>query len=79
MITVSDLVDSLGPGLLRTIVPARDAEVHDVAVAEPGDAAGQPGELVLGVGVTDRAGALALLAQLEGMMNQVADISKLAG
>lgn len=61
MITVSDLVGSLGSGLLHTVVTARDAEVHDVAVAEPGDAAGQPGELVLGVGVTDRAGALALL------------------
>lgn len=61
VITVTDLVESLGPGLLRTVVAARDAEVHDVALAEPGDAAGQPGELVLGVGVADRAGALALL------------------
>ncbi|MFI1289516.1 helix-turn-helix domain-containing protein [Streptomyces sp. NPDC020792] len=61
MITVSDLVDSLGTGLLRTVVPAGNAEVHDVALAEPGDTAGQPGELVLGVGVTDRSGALALL------------------
>lgn len=63
MITVTDLVDSLGPGLLRTVVPAGDAEVHDVALAEPRDAAGQPGEVVLGVGVTDRAGSLALLEQ----------------
>lgn len=61
VITVSDLVDSLGAGLLRTVVPAGNAEVHDVALAEPGDTAGQPGELVLGVGVTDRSGALALL------------------
>ncbi|MFE9307597.1 helix-turn-helix domain-containing protein [Streptomyces sp. NPDC006706] len=61
MITVSDLVDSLGAGLLRTVVPAGNAEVHDVALAEPGDTAGQPGELVLGVGVTDRSGGLALL------------------
>ncbi|MFE4422935.1 PucR family transcriptional regulator [Streptomyces sp. NPDC056817] len=61
MITVSDLVDSLGAGLLRTVVPAGNAEVHDVALAEPGDTAGQPGELVLGVGVTDRSEALALL------------------
>ncbi|MFB7739645.1 helix-turn-helix domain-containing protein [Streptomyces sp. NPDC056112] len=61
MITVSDLVESLGAGLLRTVVPAGNAEVHDVALAEPGDSAGQPGELVLGVGVTDRSGALALL------------------
>ncbi|MFH9978671.1 helix-turn-helix domain-containing protein [Streptomyces sp. NPDC017179] len=61
MITVTDLVDSLGSGLLRTVVPAGNAEVHDVALAEPGDTAGRPGELVLGVGVTDRDGALALL------------------
>ncbi|MFD5658874.1 PucR family transcriptional regulator [Streptomyces hirsutus] len=61
MITVTDLVDSLGAGFLRTVVAAGDAEVHDIALAEPGDAGGQPGELVLGVGVTDRAEALALL------------------
>ncbi|MFD6323251.1 PucR family transcriptional regulator [Streptomyces sp. NPDC058442] len=61
MITVTDLVDSLGAGFLRTVVAAGDAEVHDVALAEPGDAVGQPGELVLGVGVADRAGAVALL------------------
>lgn len=61
MITVTDLVDSLGAGFLRTVVAAGDAEVHDVALAEPGDAVGQPGELVLGVGVTDREGAVTLL------------------
>ncbi|MGX4689832.1 PucR family transcriptional regulator [Streptomyces sp. JNUCC 63] len=66
MITVTDLVDSLGAGFLRTVVPAGNAEVHDVALAEPGDTAGQPGELVLGVGVTDRAGALALLERAAG-------------
>ncbi|GAA0932137.1 PucR family transcriptional regulator [Streptomyces thermoalcalitolerans] len=63
MITVTDLVDSLGAGFLRTVVPAGDRAVHDVALAEPGDTVGQPGELVLGVGVTDRAAALALLEQ----------------
>src|SRR5690606_16646463 len=36
-------------------------QVHDVSLAEPGDAGGRPGELVLGVGVTDAADALALL------------------
>ncbi|WP_051821162.1 helix-turn-helix domain-containing protein [Streptomyces sp. SCSIO 75703] len=61
MITVTDLVDALGAGLLRTVVAAGNAGVHDVALAEPGDTTGQPGELVLGVGVADRAGALALL------------------
>lgn len=66
MITVTDLVDSLGAGFLRTVVPAGDSVVHDVALAEPGDTVGQPGELVLGVGVTDRAAALALLEQAAG-------------
>ncbi|MFF9123824.1 PucR family transcriptional regulator [Streptomyces sp. NPDC014889] len=66
MITVTDLVESLGPGLLRTVVPAGNAEVHDVALAEPGDTAGRPGELVLGVGVTERAGALDLLERAAG-------------
>ncbi|MEU3948399.1 helix-turn-helix domain-containing protein [Streptomyces sp. NPDC029526] len=61
MIAVTDLVDALGAGFLRTVVAAGDAEVHDVSLAEPGDAGGRPGELVLGVGVTDREGALALL------------------
>lgn len=49
MITVTDLVDSLG--LLRLVAPGRDAEVHDVVLAD--EAAGQPGELVLGAGVSD--------------------------
>lgn len=63
MITVTDLVESLGTGFLRTVVPAGDRAVHDVALAEPGDTGSQPGELVLGVGVTDRTAALALLEQ----------------
>jgi hypothetical protein len=66
VITVTDLVDSLGAGFLRTVVAAGNAEVHDVALAEPGDTPGQPGELVLGVGVTDRSGALALLERAAG-------------
>src|SRR5690606_17053154 len=61
MIAVTDLVDSLGSGFLRTVVAAGNAQVHDVSLAEPGDAGGRPGELVLGVGVTDAADALALL------------------
>ncbi|MFF4764046.1 hypothetical protein, partial [Streptomyces sp. NPDC001292] len=50
----------------RTVLAAGNAEVHDVALAEPGDTAGRPGELVLGVGVTDRAGTLALLERTAG-------------
>ncbi|MFD0537283.1 hypothetical protein ACFQY7_29590 [Actinomadura luteofluorescens] len=61
MISVSGLVDALGPGLLRLVAPGRDAQVHDVVLAEPGEAAGQPGEIVLGAGVADPAAAVALL------------------
>ncbi|WP_433463736.1 helix-turn-helix domain-containing protein [Spirillospora sp. CA-128828] len=58
---MTDLVDSLSPGLLRMVEDGRDAPVHDVVLAEPGEAAGQPGELVLGVGLTGPADAVALL------------------
>ncbi|NKZ07553.1 PucR family transcriptional regulator [Actinomadura latina] len=60
---VADLVDSLG--LLRLVTPGRGGEVHDVVLAEPGEAAGQPGEVVLGVGVTDPADAVALLERAD--------------
>ncbi|GAA4388386.1 PucR family transcriptional regulator [Actinomadura verrucosospora] len=65
MISVSGLVDALGPGLLRLVAPGRDAQVHDVVLAEPGEAAGQPGEIVLGAGVTGPAGAVALLERAD--------------
>lgn len=66
MISLTDLVESLGPGLLRMVEHGRDenghgGQVHDVVLAEPGEAAGQPGEIVLGVGVTGAADAAALL------------------
>lgn len=52
MIAVSDLADSLGGGLLRVAVPQAGAEVDDITLAEPGSGVvGQPGDLVLGVGV----------------------------
>ncbi|MFD8588449.1 PucR family transcriptional regulator [Streptomyces sp. NPDC059637] len=63
MITVTDLVESLGPGLLQVVVEGRDAEVHDVVLAEPGDAAGQRGALVLGVVLAGPDAAVALLEQ----------------
>ncbi|MGI5207309.1 PucR family transcriptional regulator [Spirillospora sp. CA-108201] len=65
MISVTGLVDALGPGLLRLVAPGRDAQVHDVVLAEPGEAAGQPGEVVLGAGVTDPAEAVALLERAD--------------
>ncbi|TDE32176.1 PucR family transcriptional regulator [Actinomadura sp. 6K520] len=61
MISLTDLVDSLGPGLLRMVEHGNGSQVHDVVLAEPGEAAGQPGDIVLGVGVTGPADAVALL------------------
>ncbi|GAA2404426.1 PucR family transcriptional regulator [Streptomyces glaucosporus] len=63
MITVTDLAESLGAGLLRVVVPGRGTDVHDVVLAEPGDgdSAGRPGELVLGIGLAGPEAAVALL------------------
>ncbi|MFA1551054.1 PucR family transcriptional regulator [Actinomadura chokoriensis] len=63
MITVTDLVESLG--LLRMVEDGPDAQVHDVVLAEPGEAAGQAGEIVLGVGVTGPDAAVALLERAD--------------
>ena len=38
MVAVADVVDALGGGLLRTLVPAPGVAVTDVVIAEPGDA-----------------------------------------
>ncbi|MBG6090415.1 PucR family transcriptional regulator [Actinomadura viridis] len=62
---MTDLVDSLGPGLLRVVAPGDGAQVNDVVLVEPGEAAGRPGELVLGVGVTGPASAVALLEEAD--------------
>ncbi|SDP51808.1 DNA-binding transcriptional regulator, PucR family [Pedococcus dokdonensis] len=51
MLAVTDLVATLG-GLLTLGVPRQGAEVDDLTIAEPGQGiVGQPGDLVLGVGV----------------------------
>ncbi len=65
MIALGDLVDSLGHGLIRLVVPAEDANVTDVALAE----AGQPfaaagGDLVFGVGHSDADAAVELVRQV---------------
>ncbi|XRQ04790.1 helix-turn-helix domain-containing protein [Actinomadura welshii] len=65
MISLTDLVDSLGPGLLRMVGNGHDAQVHDVVLAEPGEPAGQPGEIVLGIGATGPAEAVALLERAD--------------
>ncbi|MFV2216717.1 PucR family transcriptional regulator [Actinomadura sp. LOL_016] len=64
-ISVADLAGSLGPGLLRVLTDGRAGPVDDVVLAEPGEPAGQPGDLVLGVGLTSPAEAAALLARAD--------------
>ncbi|HEX5566069.1 MAG TPA: hypothetical protein VFY14_03885, partial [Streptomyces sp.] len=63
MITVTDLAESLGTGLLQVVVPGRETDIHDIVLAEPGDTTGQPGELVLGIGLADREAAVTLLGR----------------
>ena len=62
VITVADLAASLGGGLLSLAVDVPGAEVDDLTLAEPGQGVvGQPGDLVLGVGVDRVEGASDLL------------------
>ncbi|MCW3818127.1 helix-turn-helix domain-containing protein [Micromonospora sp. DR5-3] len=52
MITVAGTVDAVGAALLKIVVPAGEAEVRDVTLAELDEApTGQSGDLVLGAGV----------------------------
>lgn len=62
MVAVADVVHALGGGLLRTLVAAPSQTVTDVVIAEPGDrAVDLAGDLVVGAGVADAAGALDLV------------------
>jgi hypothetical protein len=62
VVGVTDVVDAVGRGLLRTLVPAPGVTVTDVVIAEPGDrAADLRGDLVVGAGVADGAGAVELI------------------
>ena len=62
MVAVADVVDALGGGLLRTLVPAPGVAVTDVVIAEPGDAAADlRGDLVIGAGVADATDAVELI------------------
>jgi hypothetical protein len=62
VVAVADVVDALGGGLLRTLVAAPGQTVTDVVIAEPGDrAADWRGDLVVGAGVADAAGAVDLV------------------
>ena len=67
MVAVTDVVDALGGGLLRTLVPAPGVAVTDVVIAEPGDAAADlRGDLVIGAGVADATDAVELI-ELAGL------------
>ena len=62
VLAVTDLVATLG-GLLTLGVPRPGAEVDDLTIAEPGQGiVGQPGDLVLGVGVESAEAAADLVA-----------------
>jgi len=55
MITAPDLVTAVGPALFEVVATGKgDAEVRDVFLADPQEpATGQPGDLVLGLGLRD--------------------------
>lgn len=62
MISLSTLVESAGPAFLRPIRLGPEVEVHDLALAEIGDAVlAQPGDLVLGVALGTRDETLGVL------------------
>src|SRR3954447_18218173 len=65
MITASDLVTAVGPALFEVVVTGKpDSEVRDVFLADPQEpATGQPGDLVLGLGLPDAEDAVELLAR----------------
>ncbi|MFG3700519.1 helix-turn-helix domain-containing protein [Micromonospora sp. NPDC047620] len=64
MITVAGVVDAVGAALLKVVVPADEAEVRDVTLAEVDDTtSGQSGDLVLGAGIGTPDQALAVVAR----------------
>jgi hypothetical protein len=65
MITASDLVIAVGPALFEVVVTGQgDNEVRDVFLADPQESAtGQPGDLVLGLGISDADDTVELLTR----------------
>ena len=63
MISSSDLIVAVGPALFEVVVPGKgDREVRDVFLADPQEpATGQPGDLVLGLGLRDAEDAVELV------------------
>ena len=65
---VTQLVGTIGGGLLTVVVDAAGRTVDDVTLAEPGSGVfGQAGDLLLGVGVDRPADAVALLEGASGV------------
>jgi PucR C-terminal helix-turn-helix domain len=63
MITAPDLIVAVGPALFEVVVTGKgDGEVRDVFLADPQEpATGQPGDLVLGLGLRDAEDAVELV------------------
>jgi hypothetical protein len=63
MISASDLITAVGPALFEVVVPGKgDSEVRDVFLADPQEpATGQPGDLVLGLGLRNAEEAVELV------------------
>jgi len=63
MITAPDLIVAVGPALFEVVVTSKgDVEVRDVFLADPQEpATGQPGDLVLGLGLRDAEDAIELV------------------
>lgn len=61
MVAVSGVVEALGAALLQVTAPGRDAEVRDVTLGEFDETAIEPGDLVLGAGITTAAQARAVI------------------
>lgn len=61
-LSVADLVATLGAGLLTVVAGGPGGEVDDITLAEPAQGLyGQPGDLLLGVGIEGSDAAVALL------------------
>ncbi|MEU6076945.1 helix-turn-helix domain-containing protein [Micromonospora sp. NPDC047074] len=66
MLTVAGVVEAAGAALLKIVVPADDAEVRDVTIAELDDATtGRSGDLVLGAGVATPEQARTVVARCD--------------
>jgi hypothetical protein len=63
-LSVADLVATLGAGLLTVVAGGPGGEVDDITLAEPAQGLyGQPGDLLLGVGIEGTDDAVALLEE----------------